>query len=92
MGAEVIFNHADYRLISCKVLKEFSKFEEVNLFLRGMIPLVGFKSSCVYYSREKRIAGESHYPLSKMLALAFDGITSLSIKPQQLILLQSGLS
>lgn len=96
MGAEVIFNHADYRLISCKVLKEFSKFEEVNLFLRGMIPLVGFKSSCIYYSRKRRLAGESHYPLSKMLALAFDGITSLSIKPLQFItafgILISGIS
>ena len=85
MGAEVVFNHADYRLISAKVLKEFANFKEVNLFLRGMIPLVGFKSSSVYYERKERIAGESHYPLSKMLALAFDGITSLSIKPLRMI-------
>lgn len=85
MGAEVVFNHADYRLISTKVLKEFADFGEVNLFLRGMIPLVGFKSTSVYYKRNERIAGESHYPLSKMLALAFDGITSLSIKPIRLI-------
>ena len=85
MGAEVVFNHADYRLISAKVLKEFANFKEVNLFLRGMIPLVGFKSSSVYYERKERMAGESHYPLSKMLALAFDGITSLSIKPLRMI-------
>lgn len=85
MGAEVVFNHADYRLISSRVLDEFSEFKEVNLFLRGMIPLVGFKSTSVYYERHERIAGESHYPLSKMLSLAFDGITSLSIKPLSLI-------
>ena len=85
MGAEVVFNHADYRLISAKVLKEFANFKEVNLFLRGMIPLVGFKSSSVYYERKERFAGESHYPLSKMLALAIDGITSLSVKPLRLI-------
>lgn len=85
MGAEVVFNHADYRLVSAKVLKEFSNFKEVNIFLRGMIPLVGFKSTSVYYDRHERIAGESHYPLTKMLALAFDGITSLSIKPIRLI-------
>lgn len=85
MGTEVVFNHADYRLISSRVLDEFSEFKEVNLFLRGMIPLVGFKSTSVYYERHERIAGESHYPLSKMLSLAFDGITSLSIKPLSLI-------
>ena len=85
MGAEVVFNHADYRLISSRVLQEFANFKEVNIFLRGMIPLVGFKSTSVYYERAERIAGESHYPLKKMLALAFDGITSLSIKPIRLI-------
>ena len=85
MGAEVVFNHADYRLISSRVLDEFAEFKEVNLFLRGMVPLVGFKSTSVYYERHERIAGESHYPLSKMLSLAFDGITSLSIKPLSLI-------
>lgn len=85
MGAEVVFNHADYRLISSRVLDEFAEFREVNLFLRGMIPLVGFKSSSVYYERHERLAGESHYPLRKMLALAFDGITSLSVKPITLI-------
>lgn len=85
MGAEIVFNHADYRLISNKVLQEFEKFKEVNIFLRGMIPLVGFKSTCVYYERYERLAGESHYPLKKMLALALDGITSLSIKPIRMI-------
>lgn len=85
MGAEVVYNHADYRLISCRVLQEFANFKEVNLFLRGMIPLVGFKSTCVYYERHERMAGKSHYPLGKMLTLAFDGITSLSIKPIRLI-------
>ncbi len=85
MGAEVVFNHADYRLVSSRVLQEFANFKEVNLFLRGMFPLVGFKSTSVYYERNERIAGESHYPLSKMLSLAFDGITSLSIKPIRMI-------
>jgi len=86
MGADVVFNHADYRLMSSRVLKEFANFKEVNLFLRGMVPLVGFKSTSVYYERHERLAGESHYPLKKMLALAFDGITSLSVKPIRLIL------
>ena len=85
MGAEVVFNHADYRLISSRVLEEFAEFKEVNLFLRGMIPLVGFKSSSVYHERHERIADESHYPLRKTLALAFDGITSLFVKPITLI-------
>ncbi len=85
MGAEVVFNHADYRLISAKVLKAFKGFKEVNLFLRGMVPLIGFKSSSVYYERKERFAGESHYPLRKMIALAVDGITSLSVKPLRLI-------
>lgn len=85
MGAEVVYNHADYRLMSSRVLNEFAKFGEVNLFLRGMVPLIGFKNATVYYERHERIAGESHYPLSKMLALAFDAITSLSVKPLSLI-------
>ena len=84
-GADTVFNHADYRLVSSRALKEFANFREVNIFLRGMFPLVGFKSTCVYYERHERIAGESHYPLKKMLALAFDGITSLSIKPIRII-------
>ncbi|MGX8832891.1 glycosyltransferase family 2 protein [Amedibacillus sp. YH-ame6] len=85
MGVESVYNHADYRLTSSKVLKEFANFKEVNLFLRGMFPLVGFKSTSIYYERHERLAGDSHYPLSKMLSLAFDGITSLSIKPIRLI-------
>lgn len=85
MGAEVVYNHADYRLVSSKVLKEFENFQEVNIFLRGMFPLVGFRSTVVYYERKERIAGKSHYPLHKMLSLAFDGITSLSVKPLHLI-------
>lgn len=84
-GAQVVYNHSDYRLVSSRVLREFSRFEEVNLFLRGMFPLVGFKSTAVYYERKERLAGKSHYPLSKMLGLAFDGITSLSNKPIRLI-------
>mgnify|MGYP002579768049 FL=1 len=86
MGAEVVYNHADYRLISSRALQELAKFKEVNIFLRGMVPLVGFKSTSVYYERSERAAGRSHYPLSKMLALAFDGITSLSIKPIKMII------
>ena len=85
MGVESVFNHADYRLLSSKVLQSFSEFQEVNLFLRGMIPLVGYPSAAAYYARSERIAGESHYPLRKMLALAIDGITSLSVKPIRLI-------
>lgn len=85
MGAEVVYNHADYRLVSSRVLQAFSDFQEVNLFLRGMFPLVGFKSTSVYYERHERLAGESHYPLGKMFALAFDGITSLSVKPLHMI-------
>lgn len=93
MGAEVVYNHADYRLISSRVLQEFADFKEVNLFLRGMVPLVGFKSGTVYYERYERIAGESHYPLKKMLALAFDGITSLSVKPLRMItMMGTGIS
>lgn len=85
MGAEVVYNHADYRLISSKVLQELANFKEVNLFLRGMIPLVGFKSTTVEYDRTERLAGESKYPLKKMMSLAVDGITSLSVKPLRLI-------
>ncbi len=85
MGAEVVYNHADYRLLSARLLQEFADYKEVNLFLRGLIPLVGFKSTTVTYSRAERLAGESHYPLKKMIALAVDGITSLSVKPLRLI-------
>ena len=85
MGVETVYNHADYRLISARVLQEFAGFQEVNIFLRGMIPLVGYKSTTVYYERHERLAGESHYPLSKMLAIAVDGITSLSVRPISII-------
>lgn len=85
MGAEVIYNHADFRLISARVLAELADYHEVNLYLRGMIPLVGFKSDIVYYRRNRRMAGESHYPLGKMLQLAFDGISSLSVRPISVI-------
>ena len=85
MGADTVYNHADYRLVSARVLKEFAHFREVNIFLRGMFPLVGLKSTRVYYERSERLAGKSHYPLKKMLALAFDGITSLSVKPIRII-------
>lgn len=85
LGADVVFNHADYRLISAKVLQHLADFGEVNIFLRGMVPLVGFRSATVSYDRAERLAGKSHYPLRKMLALAFNGITSLSVKPIALI-------
>lgn len=85
MGVEVVYNHADYRLISSRALKELAGFREVNLYLRGMVPLVGFKSTSVYYDRNERIAGESHYPFGKMMSLAFNGITSLSVKPIRII-------
>lgn len=82
---EVVFNHADYRLMSARTLNELEKFGEVNLFLRGLVPLVGFKSTSVCYERKEREAGESHYPLSKMVGLALSGVTSLSIKPIRII-------
>ncbi len=85
MGVDTVYNHADYRLVSSRVLQEFANFKEVNLFLRGMFPLVGFKSTSVYYKRRERLAGKSHYPLRKMMALAFEGITSLSVQPLHFI-------
>ena len=85
MGAKVVFNHADYRLMSRRALEAFSEFKEVNLFLRGMVPMVGFPSDTVEYVRNERFAGESKYPLKKMLALAMNGITSFSMKPITLI-------
>ena len=85
MGAKVIFNHADFRLMSQRALRAFSEFKETNLFLRGMVPMVGFKSEIVTYERSERLAGESKYPLKKMLALAWEGITSLSTKPIKMI-------
>ena len=85
MGAETVYNHADYRLVSARVLSHFADFKEVNIFLRGMFPLVGFKSTSVEYERAERIAGKSHYPLRKMIKLAVEGITSLSTKPISII-------
>lgn len=85
MGCEIVFNHADYRLVSSRVLKEFENYREVNLFLRGMFPLIGFESGEVYYKRMEREAGKSHYSIGKMFGLAVDGITSLSVRPIRLI-------
>jgi len=86
MGVDIVYNHADYRLTSKRVLDYFENYKEVNLFLRGMFPLIGFKSDVVYYERNERFAGESKYPLKKMLSFAWDGITSFSIKPIKLVL------
>lgn len=86
MGVDVVYNHADYRLTSKRVLEAFEDYKEVNLFLRGMFPLVGYKSDVVYYERKERFAGESKYPLKKMLNFAWDGITSFSVRPIRLIL------
>ena len=85
LGADIVYNHADYRLTSKRVLNSFSDFQEVNLFLRGLFPLVGYKSDKVYYERKERFAGESKYPLKKMLNFAWDGITSFSVKPLRFI-------
>lgn len=86
MGAETVYNHADFRLMSRRALDALAEFSEVNLFLRGMVPLIGFKSDTVYYERSKRFAGKSKYPFRKMLSFAFEGITSLSIRPIDLII------
>lgn len=86
MGVDIVYNHADCRLMSKRTLDELENFDEVNLFLRGIVPLIGFKSTVVTYERNERFAGESKYPLKKMLSFAFDGITSFSIKPIRLIL------
>lgn len=85
MGVNIVFNHADYRLMSRRALEGLSQFPERNLFLRGMVPLVGYRSDCVYYDRNERFAGESKYPLKKMISFAFDGITSFSISPIRVI-------
>lgn len=81
MGVKTIYNHADFRLMSRRAVEQFSKYKETNLFLRGMMPLIGYQTDCVYYDRLERVAGESKYPLKKMLALAFNGISSFSVKP-----------
>lgn len=86
MGVKTIYNHADFRLMSKRAVEEFSKYKETNLFLRGMIPLIGYRTDSVYYDRKERVAGESKYPMKKMFALAFNGISSFSIKPISLIM------
>ncbi len=86
MGVKTVYNHADFRLMSRRAVEEFSKYRETNLFLRGMMPLIGYQTDCVYYDRKERAAGESKYPLKKMLALAFNGISSFSVKPISMIL------
>lgn len=86
MGVKTVYNHADFRLMSQRAVEQFSQFKETNLFLRGMMPLIGYKTECVYYDRKERVAGESKYPLRKMFALAFNGISSFSIKPISMIL------
>lgn len=85
LGVDVVFNHADYRLMSKRALEALSEYKEVNLFLRGIVPLIGYRSDYVYYDRHERFAGESKYPLKKMLSFALDGITSFSVKPLKLI-------
>lgn len=85
MGVDMVYNHADYRLMSKRALEGLAQFKEVNLFLRGLVPMIGFKYSCVEYSRKERMAGKSKYPLKKMISFAIDGITSLSVKPIRLI-------
>lgn len=86
MGVDIVFNHADYRLTSRRVLNELENYKEVNLFLRGIFPLIGFKSTIVYYERAERFAGESKYPLKKMLSFAWEGITSFTVKPLKIIM------
>jgi glycosyltransferase involved in cell wall biosynthesis len=86
MGVKTVYNHADFRLMSKRAVEQFSLYKETNLFLRGMMPLIGYQTDCVYYDRKERVAGESKYPLKKMLALAFNGISSFSVKPISFIL------
>lgn len=85
MGVETVYNHADFRLMSSRALDALAEYPEQNLFLRGIVPTIGYKTDCVYYDRGERFAGESKYPLKKMLSFAFDGITSFSVKPIKMI-------
>ena len=85
LGVDIVFNHADYRLMSRRAIEGLSEYTEVNLFLRGIVPLIGYRSDYVYYDRHERFAGESKYPLKKMISFAVDGITSFSVKPLKLI-------
>lgn len=87
LGADIVYNHADYRLMSRRALEALANYKEVNLFLRGIVPLIGYKSDIVYYERHERFAGESKYPLKKMLAFAMEGVTSLSTKPLRMVTL-----
>jgi len=91
-GAKTIYNHADFRLMSKRALEQFYKYKEENLYIRGIVPLIGYKTACVYYDRKVRVAGESKYPLKKMLALAIEGITSFSVKPIRFIILLGVIS
>lgn len=91
MGAEVVFNHADYRLMSKRAIEGLKQFKEVNLFLRGIVPMLGYKTDKVYFERKERFAGKSKYPVNKMLSLAIDGITSFSVKPLSLIFLLAAI-
>lgn len=91
LGADIVYNHADYRLMSRRALEALSTYKEVNLFLRGIVPLIGYKSDIVYYERHERFAGESKYPLKKMLAFALEGVTSLSVKPLRMVTLFGGI-
>ncbi|MBQ7919366.1 MAG: glycosyltransferase family 2 protein [Lachnospiraceae bacterium] len=86
MGVKTVYNHADFRLMSKRAVEQFSKYKETNMFLRGMMPLIGYETDSVYYDRKERVAGESKYPLKKMIALAFNGISSFSVKPITMIL------
>ncbi|CAM4022131.1 glycosyltransferase family 2 protein [Mesobacillus thioparans] len=92
LGVKLIFNHADFRLMSRRAVGELEQFAESNMFLRGIVPLIGFNSASVYYERKERLAGETKYPLKKMLAFAFDGITSFSVTPIRLVMLVGCLS
>ena len=85
MGAKTVYNHADFRLMSKRAVEQYSKYEESNLFIRGIVPLIGYESDSVYYDRKERFAGESKYPLNKMINFALDGITSFSVQPLRLI-------
>lgn len=92
MGVNLVYNHADFRLLSKRALEELERFEEVNLFLRGIVPLIGFKSTSIFYDRKERKAGETKYPIKKMLAFSFEGITSFSVTPIRFVLLLGFLS
>lgn len=91
MGVKTVYNHADFRLMSARAMKQLGQYKERNLFLRGMVPLIGYKTATVTYARKERLAGESKYPLKKMLSFAWDGITSFSIKPISMIMTFGGV-